>query len=139
MCSVNKMKNVFVQFKISEEEKRKLIYDSVKNNFPSMTAYFKKLIETGLPVEENLDIRLQLIDKKVETNAANAEIQIKKIMSFVKDIFKRNFIVYRIVYFLLSRSFFIKPGETSEEDTANSKAYIEEQLRLYEKRYEGKE
>ena len=133
------MKNVFVQFKISEEEKRKLIYDSVKNNFPSMTAYFKKLIETGLPVEENLDIRLQLIDKKVETNAANAEIQIKKIMSFVKDIFKRNFIVYRIVYFLLSRSFFIKPGEISEEDTANSKAYIEEQLRLYEKRYEGEE
>jgi hypothetical protein len=133
------MKKVLVQFKISEEEKRKLIYDSVKNNFPSMTAYFKKLIETGLPVEENLDIRLQLIDKKVETNAANAEIQTKKIMSFVKDIFKRNFIVYRIVYFLLSRSFFIKPGEISEEDTANSKAYIEEQLRLYEKRYEGKE
>lgn len=133
------MKKVLVQFKISEEEKRKLIYDSVKNNFPSMTAYFKKLIETGLPVEENLDIRLQLIDKKVETNAANAEIQIKKLLSMVKDIFKRNFIVYRIVYFLLSRSFFIKPGEISEEDTANSKAYIEEQLRLYEKRYEGKE
>ena len=104
-----------------------------------MTAYFKKLIETGLPVEENLDIRLQLIDKKVETNAANAEIQIKKLLSMAKDIFKRNFIVYRIVYFLLSRSFFIKPGEISEEDTANSKAYIEEQLRLYEKRYEGEE
>ncbi len=133
------MKKVLVQFKISEEEKRKLIYDSVKNNFPSMTAYFKKLIETGLPVEENLDIRLQLIDKKVETNAANAEIQIKKLLSMAKDIFKRNFIVYRIVYFLLSRSFFIKPGEISEEDTANSKAYIEEQLRLYEKRYEGEE
>ena len=125
------------EFKLTSETKKKLLRDSALNGYFSPSAYLAKLIDIGPPVSEDLDIRLQLIEKKVEVYGNNLEIQNKKIVSLTQDIFKRNYIIYRIVAFLLSRSFFIKRGKVSEEDIDDSNRFIEEQLDNYMNRFEN--
>ena len=129
-------RNQRFEFKLTTETKKKLLRDSALNGYASPSAYLSELIEVGPPVSKNLDLRLQLIEKKVETYANNLEIQNNNILSLSKDIFKRNYIVYRIAAFLLSRSFFIKPGNVSEDDISDSNRFIEEQLNLYIKKHE---
>ena len=125
-------------YNISEELKKKFISDSARHNFPSLTAYLKELIERGLPLSKSLEKRLQFIEEKVETNAENLEIENQKTLSLLKEVYKRVYVNSKIVSFILARTFFIKPGKISDNDFDDAKYFIENELALFEKKFEGK-
>ena len=122
------MNKVLLQFRITDELKSKLIEDSIKNNFPSMTAYLEKLINIGLPFSDSLETRLQFIEKKVDTNAKNLEIQIKKLFSLLEKLNKRLLLIYRIISQILARTFYIKSGHITESDIEASNRLIEQEV-----------
>ena len=122
------MSKVLLQFRIHDELKNKLLADSIKNNFPSMTAYLEKLIKIGLPFSDSLETRLQFIEKKVDTNAKNLEMQIKKLFSLLEKINKRLLLIYRINSQILARTFYIKPGNITEHDIEESNRLIEHEV-----------
>ena len=124
------------EFKLTADMKRKLIRDSVLSGYLTPSAYLTKLIEMGPPVGDSFEVRLQLIEEKIDMLSKDNTYINNKILSIVQSIFKRNYIVYRIVSFLLARSFFSNPGRISEEDISSSDAFIRKELKQFEKKYE---
>jgi hypothetical protein len=135
---VIKMHKEKITISIEPEVKKKLILDFVRLGYSSKSSYINELIKRGLPVSESLDIRLQLIEKKVDTYTKNLEMQNKKTFSLLKDVFKRVHISTKVVFHILTRTFFIKSGQVPGDDISDANELIEEEVKEYEEQYERK-
>ena len=121
------MKNKLFAFTLKETLRQKLVSDSQNLGFPSISAYINELIRTGLPVSESLDLRLQLIEKKIDT-------LFHDIRTLKGDVNRRTFITFRLTSYILARSFFIKQGDASEDDIKEANKIIEHEMSMFKKR-----
>ncbi|MCK4766581.1 MAG: hypothetical protein KAW12_30590 [Candidatus Aminicenantes bacterium] len=127
------MRKESFHLKLPQVLKDKLIRDSASYKFSTPTAYLHELIKKGLPLTGNLDIRLQLIEKKLDSLTDNVFAHNKRTSSFLGKIYKKLYVVYKVAAYILARTFFIKPGNISQDDFAQTKAFIEEQVKKIEK------
>jgi len=136
MCYFNpgvNMKNERITIRLSAELKEKLSENALKNGFPSATAYLVSLIEKGSSRPDNLDAKLQAIEKKID---AIADQQVKSPFSLEK-IFKHAYMCFRLISYILTRTFYIKPGKVSEENMEISHAYIDREVKFMHEKYGG--
>lgn len=122
---------------ISPEIKQKLTIDSVRLGFTSKSLYLSELVRKGLPVSESLDIRLQLIEQKIDMLPGNILTMLKnqsnEIGTSLKDVDRRTHLTFRIVSFILARTFLMAKGTISEDDIKRANTFIENELNAFKK------
>jgi hypothetical protein len=126
-------------FLLTDEQKSKLFSDASRNGFPTTSSYLIKLIEIGLPLPESLDLRMKLIDKKIDCLTDNVTAFHNRNFTLLEKIFKRIQIVYRVVAYSLARLFHMKSDPVSQDNLDDANAIIQHELDRIEKKYEGKE
>ena len=126
------MKNKSFTFTLRNSLRNKLINDTINNGFSSISAYINELIKKGLPVDEPIDLRLKLVEKKLDSLTDNVFAHNKRTYSLLEKLFKKFAVVYKIAAHILARTFFIKPGNISQDDFVQTKAFIEEQVKRIE-------
>jgi hypothetical protein len=117
--------------------KKKLILDSVRLGFNSKSLYLSELIKKGLPHSESLDIRLQLIEQKIDMLPGNSLSMFKnlshEIDSALRDVNKRTYITFRIVAYILARTFLIEDATISEGEINEANKFIENEMIAFKK------
>lgn len=126
------MKKVTFSFTLTPKQKDKLIIDAIKLGYHSISGYLCRLIENGLPISKPIDLRLQLIEKKLDSLTDTSNYQDKRKESILTTMFKKIALVYKIAAHALARTYYIKPGNISQEDFERTKSYIDEQIKNIE-------
>ncbi|MCK4762751.1 MAG: hypothetical protein KAW12_11195 [Candidatus Aminicenantes bacterium] len=126
------MKKITFSFTLTPKQKDKLILDSIKLGYGSISAYLCRLIESGLNPDESIDLRLKLIEKKLDSLTDNVYADNKRKYSLLDTLFKKISIVYKIAAHILARTYLIEPGNITQDDYDRTKAYIDEQVRRIE-------
>ena len=129
-----KEKKLF-NFQLTERQKAKLLSDASRNGFPTASSYLLKLIEIGLPLPESLDLRLQLIEKKIDDLTDNVTALHDRDFTLLKKIFKRVSIVYRVAAYSLARLFYIESGDVSQENVEDANVIIRDEIEEIEEYY----
>ncbi len=124
-------------FSLSEHHKNKLFADAKNFGFPSATAYFVELIEKGFTLPDSLNLRLQLLEKKIDTLSANSMTHHDKSFDLLKDMLKRIYVNYKIVFYILSRTFLINPGQISQDEVDSVNEFVEMEVHKAEKKFGG--
>ena len=115
------MKNKRFTFTLENRLREKLVRDSLKSNYSSISAYLNELIKRGLPTVEPMDIWMKYIDKKIDHLSDNITASHNQNTTLLGKIFKRVFVVYRLAGYILARQFHQKSGFVSQQnkDAAN--------------------
>lgn len=122
------MKNDSFHLRLSTALKAKLVRDSALCGFTTPTKYLKELIERGLPVSKSIDKRLEDFEKNLDTELDNLSGE-------VKDMHKLIYLTYRVAARVLIRSFYIKRGESSDNDLEEARSIIDGEVINMEKRF----
>jgi hypothetical protein len=123
------MTKIRFSLNLDAQQKEKLYRDAGKNGFSSPTSYLIDFIEKGgSSVSDSLELRLQLIEKKVEVYSSNQEMQHKKLFTLLERAYKRIYVAYRLVSYILGRSFYIKPGNISMQDLEETNRIIDKEI-----------
>ena len=131
------MRKEKLSISLSPEIKKKATLDSVRLGFTSKSLYLSELIQKGLPVSESLDIRLQLIEQKIDMLPGNILTMLKnfshEIDASLSDINRRTHVTFKIVSFILARTFLIKDGAISDDEVKRTNSFVENEINTFKK------
>lgn len=122
------MKKTTFNLLLPKELKAKLIRDSALNGFASPTAYLKELIKRGLSLSKPIDMKFEEFEKNLDTELDNLSKE-------VKGMHKLIYLTYKVAVRVLIRSFYIKRGESSDNDLEEARSIIDGEVINMEKRF----
>jgi len=129
------MKNKKFTFTLENSLKEKLVHDSLKSEYPLISAYLNELIKRGLPTSEPMDIWMKYIDKKIDSLSDNITAFQNRNTTLFGKIFKRVFVIYRLAGYILARQFHQTPGFISQDSKDAANKIIRGELEDTENRF----
>jgi primase-polymerase (primpol)-like protein len=129
------MKNKRFTFTLENSLKEKLVHDSLKSKYSSISAYLNELIKRGLPSVEPMDVWMKYIDKKIDCLSDNITAFHNHHTTLLGKIFKRVYVNYRLAGYILARLFHHKSGLISQENKDAANKIIEVELEETENRF----
>ena len=129
------MKNKRFTFTLKNSLKEKLVHDSLKSEFPSISAYLNELIRRGLPSVEPMDIWMKYIDKKIDCLTDNITAFQNHHTSLLGKIFKRVYVNYKLAGYVLARLFHQTPGFIPQDSKDAANKIIKSELEDAENRF----
>jgi len=129
------MKNKRFVFTLENSLKEKLVHDSLKSNFPSVSAYLAELIKRGLPTSEPMDVWMRYIDQKIDCLGENITTVQNHHTTLLWKIFKRVYVNYKLAGYILARLFHQTPGFIPQDSKDAANKLIKSELEEAENRF----
>jgi len=123
-------------FRMPPMLKEKLYSDCRRYNFPTPSAYLCELVKRGINLTEPIDLKLKVIDQKIETLTSFIKANDQGILPRMMFLIKRVMVIYKIVANSLARNISMAGNEIPEESIMQTNSIIEWEFARVEKKFE---